>query len=322
MHEGLCAECLPKKRPPVRLPATVEVTRCAHCGRMHLPGGWGDASLPDALAARLAKEAKVPKGMQPPHFEVSVEGSDGTFQARVAARVTLPEMTVTQEERVEGRTRTTTCPRCSRQRGAYYEAILQLRAEGRDVRPQELQEARALVRERVAADDGLFVSREEAVHGGWDIYLSSSQAGKALAHELQARFGGRVAASPRLHTRKGGKEVYRTTYLVRLPGTSEGDVVRLEGRPCLVLAAGRQPKLWDLRSGEARVVDAQVLADAEPMEARVVPGQIVSREEGLWQVMDAQEFRVYEAAAPARLEVSGDEIRLVLAGETAYVAPP
>ncbi len=321
MYQGLCAECLPKKRPLVELPPTVEVTQCAHCGRYHLPGGWREASLEQALTAVVDKAAKVPKEVQHPHVTARAEGSAGTLEVRVAARVDLPEMTVVQEGRVEGRVRTTTCPRCSRQRGEYYEAILQLRAEGRSVRPQELREARALLAERVAANESLFVTREEEVHGGWDVYLSSSQATKALAHALRARLGGQVAASPRLHTRKGGREVYRTTYLLRLAGTSTGDVVRLDGRPCLVLDAGRRPAVWDLPSGEARRVDPGVLGRAAPLEARVVPGQVIAQGEDAWQVMDTRDYRVHQVPPPLHLDLAGDEVRLVLTGDAAYVAP-
>lgn len=320
VYEGLCAECLATKRSLVELPPVTEVVQCAHCQRYHLPGGWREAALDEALTAVLERAARVVRDARHHRLRATATEREGKLAVRVEARIDLPEMTVVQETQVEARVRTTTCPRCSRQRGDYYEAILQLRADGRGVRPQELQEARALVAKRVAADAELFVTREEEVHQGWDVYLSSSRATKSLAHALRGRLGGHVSASPRLHTRKGGRDIHRTTYLLRLPGPSVGDVVRLEGKPALILTAGRSPTLWELSSGEVRRVEARALARAEPLDARVVPGQVVSRGEATWQVMDTRDYHVHEVPSPLRLE-EGDEVRLVLIGDAAYAAP-
>jgi nonsense-mediated mRNA decay protein 3 len=218
VYEGLCANCLPEKRTLVELPSVLELERCVHCGRFHVPRGWEDADLGEALLRTVEKAAQVSRDVQEHrvllHMDLRHPDEAGL---RLAHRVVLPGLVADQVGESRVRLRRTTCPDCAKQHGQYYEAILQIRAEERTVRKEERATIRALIAERVRGDPKLFVTKEEAVHGGLDIYLSSNRAAKALAQRVKSRLGGKVTSSPKLHGRRGGRDVYRVTYAVRLP---------------------------------------------------------------------------------------------------------
>lgn len=218
VYEGLCADCLPQKRTLVDLPAVLELERCVHCGRFHVPRGWAEVDLGSALQQTVEKAAAVSRDVRDHrvllHMDLRHPDEVGL---RLAHRVDLPGLVAGQVGESRVRLRRTTCPDCAKQHGQYYEAILQVRAQKRTVGTKEKETIRALIEERVRGDPRLFVTKEEAVHGGLDIYLSSNRAAKALAQRVKSHLGGKVTSSPKLHGRRGGRDVYRVTYAVRLP---------------------------------------------------------------------------------------------------------
>jgi len=48
------------------------------------------------------------------------------------------------------------------------------------------------------------------------VYLSSNSTARTIARALADEFRGTVGASPKLHGRRKGKDLYRVTYLVRI----------------------------------------------------------------------------------------------------------
>lgn len=219
VYQGLCQDCLSMRRRFLQVPAFLDLHRCVHCGSFNLPGGWREASLEDAVREAVSGAVKVSREVGTHSLETDHAPSEGSIlQARVHARLDLEGLVAKEEATLDIRIRGDTCPQCSRQRGGYYEAILQVRGEGRDLREEEVEKVLRLVYGRVDRDPSLFVSQEERIHGGLDLYLSSNRSAKALVRELRSALGGKVSSSPRLHTRKKGKDMYRVTHLLRVPG--------------------------------------------------------------------------------------------------------
>ncbi len=218
VHEALCATCLPQRRSLVDLPQVLELERCVHCGRLHVPRGWSETDLEDALRQTVAKAATISRDVRDYqvllHMDLRHPDEVGL---RLSHRLVLPELVAEQVSEARVRLRRTTCPDCAKQHGQYYEAILQVRAFDRPVAEEEMETVRGFVEERMRKEPRLFVAKEETIHGGLDIYLSSNRAAKALAQRIKAHLGGKVSSSPKLHGRRGGHDVYRVTYAVRLP---------------------------------------------------------------------------------------------------------
>jgi len=49
------------------------------------------------------------------------------------------------------------------------------------------------------------------------VYLSSNTVARTIARELADTFRGTIGSSPKLFGRKKGKDLYRVTYVVRIP---------------------------------------------------------------------------------------------------------
>src|SRR5439155_1434754 len=169
-----------------------------------------------------------------------------------------------------------------KQRGRYYEGILQVRGEDRELAPREVRAARTFVTARIdrSEDSEAFVSRIEEVHGGLDFYVSTNALAKGLARDLAGAFGGTVTASPKLFGQRQGREVYRVTALVRLPAFQKGDVVRHKGAVAEVTSVRPFVVLRDLATGESRRFKPKDVRGANRIDAERFEAQLARLDSG------------------------------------------
>src|SRR6266542_4372266 len=211
-YEGLCAKDFAKKHAVVRAPEVVDVERCASCGSFRFRSGWSKLDR-DLAATRLFRE-RIPA--ERPYERVTFtfvarEEDANNFSLTVKAVGRFQDLESVQGFRTRLRIKPSLCESCQKQRGRYYEGILQVRGEGRELTPAELRTIRTFVTARVdrGAEEGVCVSRTEEVHGGLDFYVSTNALGKNLARDIADAFGGSVSASPKLFGQKQGREVFR-----------------------------------------------------------------------------------------------------------------
>ena len=98
------------------------------------------------------------------------------------------------------------CLDCSRKLGDYYEAILQIRGDVDrtvDFLTDQLEMERS-------------VYKVEKVGNGIDIYLDDSHLASIISKKLRNKFKAKIKSSFKLYTRKQGKDIYRSTIVVRI----------------------------------------------------------------------------------------------------------
>jgi len=104
------------------------------------------------------------------------------------------------------------CGECAKVSAGYYEAIIQLRGGIENARERVME----LLNLIYSKDRGAFVAREEKVRGGIDLYLGSAKAANKIARYFKSASNAVIKISPKLYGRKGGKNLYRITFLIRL----------------------------------------------------------------------------------------------------------
>src|SRR5467141_4423013 len=277
VYEGLCANCFRKRHPVVHPVDTLDLARCESCGSFRLRSGWSKVDR-DLALPQLLREAMPPL---PPYkrvgfTQVAREEDANNLAVTVKAVGRFRDLAPVQDFHLRVRIKPSICDSCQKQRGRYYEGILQVRGEDRELAPREVRDVRTFVAGRVDRSDDAkaFISRIEEVHGGLDFYLSKNSLAKKLAREVAGAFGGTVSASPKLFGQKEGKEVYRVTALVRLAAFQKGDVVRHKGSLAEVTSIRPFVVLRDLVTGERRRFKPKDVRgarriDAERFEARV-----------------------------------------------------
>jgi len=248
VYEGLCAKCFRKGYPVVQPIELLDVARCESCGSYRLRSGWSKVDRELALP-QILREAMPPLAPyeRVGFTQVTRDEDANNLALTVKAVGRFQDLAVLQDFHVRVRIKPSLCDSCQKQRGRYYEGILQVRGEDRELTPREVGAVRTFVTTRVDRSEGAatFVS-----------------------------FGGTVSASPKLFGQKQGKEVYRVTALVRLAAFQKGDVVRHKGSLAEVTSIRPFVVLRDLVTGERRRFKPKDVRgarriDAERFEARV-----------------------------------------------------
>ena len=180
--------------PKVKLPKKTLIQVCKSCARYRIGGKWvaGDPrKVEDYLAKKIKGEFKeafvdLESGEAVVVVESSIGDVEYVFPIDVQMEVVL-------------------CRECSKMRGSYYEALLQLRGDSRKVEKYARLFKKLLLKKT-------FITKEEEMHGGLDIYIGSSRALMEALGKLGIK---NYKLSRTLHTAKEGKRIYRLTVSVR-----------------------------------------------------------------------------------------------------------
>jgi nonsense-mediated mRNA decay protein 3 len=209
------------------------------------------------------------------------------------------------------------CQECSKQQGKYYEAILQVRGPERTLPSETEADIERLVSSRAASmrksSRAVFLSRTERVKGGLDFYFSTISSARTVARELQDSLCAGFKESSSLWGRRDGKDIYRMTFLVRLPGFSKGDIVDHQGREYLVrgMSKGVMHGI-DIKSGEERSMAVKEPADfllALP-KTRILKAQVLAESDRELQVLDPETLGQMDLAKPQGFRREGEQVRL------------
>lgn len=269
-YDGLCAKCFSKRHPVVRAPEVLDVSRCSSCASFQFKSGWSKMD-PDPAIPRLLRERIPPLAPfeRVSFTHVAREEDANNLALTVKALGRYQDLEAVQDFHVRVRIKPALCDTCQKQKSRYFEGILQVRGDGRELTRGEIRAVRTFVLARVDRDDTpkTFISRIEEVHGGLDFYVSTNALGKSLSRELAESFGGTVSTSPKLFGQRQGKEIYRVTSLVRLGPFQVGDVVRHKASVAEVVTVRPFVVLRDLTSGEERRFKPKEVRSARRIDA-------------------------------------------------------
>ncbi|HTT14175.1 MAG TPA: 60S ribosomal export protein NMD3 [Thermoplasmata archaeon] len=229
--DGICPECAADRTVLVSAPPRVTVVLCPHCGARRVKDHWERPNSSPVLTDEdlhpfLAVHPEV--GIRRARWEeIGATGTVHELRGTMTAvfRGARRETEVPLSVRIEHHT----CPDCSRKSGRYYTAIVQLRG------PEESRGEKAVARRarldaawkelmrEAPAEWRRAVSWREELPEGWDVYFTETVAARSVARFARQRFGGEFKQSASLFGRKDGRDVYRATFLVRIPRPPPAD---------------------------------------------------------------------------------------------------
>lgn len=194
--EGYCEDCYNKKFVLVNVPKELTLKICSKCERINYRNVWRDMEIEDVLKDKIKILGK--------NVDLRISRDDGIIS--VCAKGFLKDSRKQKEECYDIRLKMNkvVCRDCSRKFGDYYESILQLRGNA--------EKMFDFIEDRLTNDK---VYKIENVRNGIDVYLSDSHFAETLSKLLKKNFKAKIKKSFRLLTRKQGKDIYRSTFVVR-----------------------------------------------------------------------------------------------------------
>ncbi|VVB74124.1 NMD3 family protein [uncultured archaeon] len=207
-HGFICSEdFLATKK--IKVPSSIMVQICKYGDKMQI-NAW--TNNPDDLLPQVKRLIKA-KGIEITHIDIDLE--------KAVAEVELSVDDEKIRKFIPLDVRRTLCDLHARATRGYYESIIQVRMS-EDLERTEDKELIASKIQRTAdritvmlqqEERGEIYIRQDRVRGGIDVYTSST----AATFRVLSALGIRNNISRKLWTQKKGKQLFRTTFLVRVP---------------------------------------------------------------------------------------------------------
>jgi len=314
---NLCWNCFCQREKLLSIPPLLKMTSCARCNAMAKGKQWIDTDGDeDAIKATIDANLTVHPDVTVVAEEMDVQQEDRNSylcNLQLELRPRMGEGSTNIELTTRIRIKEGVCTRCSRMAGNYFEAILQLRASSRAMEKDEMEICVDFVQKSISRlahnSKDVFLSRIEEMHGGLDFYLGNAASGKSLSRDLAQRFGGMISSSSQMAGKQDGRELYRTTYLVRLPSYRRGDFVAHGEEILWIIGHSRgHVKSWKLLEGKEVSLPIKNLSK-EKVKARlddVKEAVIVSEERGELQVLEPESYKTVVLIKPDWLQKDMD----------------
>ncbi|HUV79793.1 MAG TPA: NMD3-related protein [Candidatus Bathyarchaeia archaeon] len=265
--DSMCKDCF-KQGITLLAPESLElsVSVCPHCGGFFK--GKEQTSIEPAVETAVRKAIRKKYGPETPVEIVglSVELAENKRRAHVslvAVKAEISGVDIEETGEFTAAPKRKICDRCSRIAGGYYAAIVQIRADWRIPTDDELSITETIANSSLGESD--FVSKEQVLKEGLDIYVSSADYGRRISRAVVKELGGNFFESKKLYGRKDGREIYRVTFLVRLLGFQQGDVVAIGDKRITVenVVEGKGIEGVDLNTGEPVFVSKKEMMKAK-----------------------------------------------------------
>ncbi len=308
--DGLCSRCYVATHELFDIPGIVDVTVCPVCNRCKIEGGWQQATPEQLLQGFLEAQAR-----QAPVHESSVHRDGET----VTCTGVFKGEQVTETTELDVRIHREMCMQCSRLKGGYFEAILQIRKNAGDVSPDELETADDVVARKVIEERGNYVSKRVEHATGVDYYIGDRGSTQMAAKTLKDVFNGAMDVSSSLVGRRDGQEVYRDTYIVRIPAYHPGSYVELDDTLYRVTATGKRVRLLDLHTGKRHPVYDEEMKDATVLDLEPRETVVLSRSSGEIQVLHPDTYETVVLAVPDDMQI-GEAVNVVSWNGRLYLA--
>ena len=326
---GLCLECFLNGRELMKLPHHVDLQRCTNCEEYLIRERWVPMDEADAVEeTAISGISLIAEGELISVGTFADKQDDRTFQVTIQADIGLGGRITEAECKTLVRLKNTVCKKCSRQLGNYYEATLQIRSGDKgltdELRDETVRRVRDSVELQSKTNRGLFITKVQEVRGGVDIQLSSTSLARSLTKDLIEAYGAESQESASLVGQTSdGLEMYRLTFLVRLPSYHIGDILEMNGKPHILSGlnktGGRLTSLNDFRDTSARKNEIQAMKILAKVSDRKEAVVLTSSDTEV-QVMHPTNYSTIDLRIPQGAEI-GEMVQVVQIEEVLYYVP-
>lgn len=321
--DNICEECILETVKPIDHPPIISEKVCPTCNRILKGKTWQECpgDLGDAACQIAASCMSMIEGARDPSIQLSVAHADSNkFNIEGESRTNYKGVLIEQELKIEVRISLSQCSFCSKQSGNYFEAIIQLRGLS-GLEDDEIDDLLFHIEDATQKthlkDPNVFITKTEKVKGGYDIYMGENAFAKQMAQKLHETYGGETKWSSSLFGRKDGRDIYRHTYLVRLPGFIVGDYLLKNDEPLKVVKISKRIMVRSLITNREISLDPGEAMSLRVMKRRDVEIDlvIVSHSEDEIQVLHPSTMRTVDLLLNGRKVTEDTLMGALIEGE-------
>jgi len=270
--DSFCLSCYREEFPLIiSFPEKqLNLTTCKICGNLMYHGSWNEVigdpkEVIHGLIEEFVRKAKKVRGtemiliseIETPSYDVASK-QQVTIVFEGTPKEEVPPYQ--HEEDLEIIINIGVCDRCSKFARGYFESIVQIRSDRREIKEEEQLNISGLIEQKkeeiMEINRMAYISKAvDQAKGGIDLYIGSESFAKTLANFLAENLAASIEYSTKLKSMKDGKPIYQSTYCVRIPYFEIGDIVDYQKIPHQItdIKFGRV-ELLNLKTYEAKTL--------------------------------------------------------------------
>ncbi len=307
--EGVCINCYIKSHTFTKGPDRVEIPECSHCGSYKYKNTWTNELFSDVIRRVIKNNFQISNELKDINIETDCIELKKGRECKVTITGFINGQEISESHKLFVQLKKNVCDVCSKQFGGYHEAILQIRADVRDLTKDELKDIRVNVETlvedlKLKGNRALFITDIAEEHGGLDFYISERGAGLVIAKKIQGMYGGEIKKSSKNIGMKDSKQLYRMTYLLRLPSYKNGDFVKLNDSFFQILSIhGKKVQMINLSNWQETAFDIKQIKNAVRIGGKelVKKAIILSQTNDEIQVMDEKTYDIKTIKKPKQV---------------------
>jgi nonsense-mediated mRNA decay protein 3 len=328
-RNGECLSCYLKHTQFSKGPTILNITRCPRCSSYKYKNTWVQEPFGDILKRHIKDAFTVSPELKNVAIQTKCNEQERVISCMVFISGFLEGHLITEQHPLTVRVKRNICDVCSREAGGYYEAIIQIRAEQRTFTNDELKTLRSMVETMVkqlqqSGKRGLFITDSDEKRTGLDFFLSEKATAFSIAKKIQEQFGGDFKQSASTAGMKDSKQVYRMTYLVRIPAYRKGDFFSIEDSYFVIISLHENKvRAVDLSTWAEKVIDGKNIQPSKIYGSKELIKEmiLVSQSKKELQLMDPKTYSTVEIQKPKMISIDTSMVKTVKLDDSLFLVP-
>jgi nonsense-mediated mRNA decay protein 3 len=328
-RDAVCVNCYLKTHSFSKGPKIIDLSICTHCGSYKYKNSWFSESFDDICKRRIKNLYDISRELKKPKISIKNKEEKECIMCKVIITGFLDDIKISEEHEVIVRKKKDICDICSKRFGGYHEAIIQIRADNRNLTEKEIIEIKDFVESLVKTikekgHRGLFITDIGEEHGGLDFFLSDKGSALTITKKIQDSYGGEIKKSSKNIGMKDSKQVYRMTYLIRLPIFRIGDFISNKKSFFYISSiSGGKVHVLDLSNWIDRVFNIKELDNAiiKGGEELVKEMILVSQTRNEIQIMDPSTYKTFSIIKPKEIIFDSTTVKIVKLNDEIFLLP-
>ena len=328
-RNGVCLSCYLKATQFSKGPTILDITMCPRCSSYKCKNTWIRETFNDILKRSVKEAFTINPELKDVEIQIQCKEQGRIFVCMVYISGSLGGHTIIEKHPLTIRIRHNTCEICSREAGGYYEAILQIRTEQRKFTKTEIKTLQSAVETmvgqfQVSGKRGLFITDFVIKPEGLDFFLSEKGTALSIAKKIQEQFGGDFKQSAASAGMKDSRQVYRMTYLVRIPWYRKGDFFSFDNSFFFIISLHENKvRVLELSTWTEKVVEkkdiqiSRIYGGKELIKEMI----LVSQSKNEIQLMDPKTYMTVEIRKPKTGSVDTPLVKIVKLEDSLFLVP-
>lgn len=318
---GVCINCYLKNKIFTKGPNVIDIFTCSSCSSYKYKNTWLNDTFEEILKRNIRDNFQISSELKKVEIKTKCDDKERNINCIVTISGSLNDHKISEDNILNVRIKKIVCDVCSKQFGGYYEAILQIRAN-KKLFKNELEEIRLFVEKYVVSlrekgNRGLFITDMGRDPGGINFFLSEKGPAYTIAKKIHEKFGGEIKQSSSNIGMKDSRQVYRMTYLVRLPPYKNGNFIFYKDSFYYISQIkGSKIHVIEVSNWSENIFEEKQFQKIEIIGGRELIKEmiLVSQSPEEIQVMDIKNYKTFDIKKPKKIDFKSNTVKVVNLG--------